>query len=180
MKIFQSIGKLFLGIIGFIIVAGILIAFLVGKDDATKVTTKDGKQVESTSGSVAKLGDSVQVGDWEYTFTNAKTAKTVKGIMGGSQTPDHDQFLVVDVEVKNVGKDKCTLSETNFTLKDKDGLEYSASSKNHNDLMLRAVNPKGKVKGTLAFEVPNGSVKDFKMEASGGFSSSKTMTIELG
>lgn len=179
MKIFQSIGKLVLGIIGLFVVIGILVV-ACSSDDTTKVISKDGTTTEESGDVKAKLGDTVQVGDWEYTFTNAKTAKSVKGIMGITETPDSDQFIVIKVKAKNVGKDKCTLSEGFFHLKDKDGAEYDASSKIENGFMLKALNPHGSATGDIAFEVPKGKVSDFKLEADGGFSSSKKITVELG
>jgi hypothetical protein len=179
MKMFQSIGKLFLGLIGLIVLVVIIALCMGGKDEATKVTTKDGKQVEVKGDATAKLGDTVKVGDWEYTFISAKTAKTVKGIVQ-NETPDSDQFIVVKVKAVNVGKDKSTLSESLFKLKDKEDAEYEASTKLFNEMMLKPLNPHGSFTGEIAFEVPNGKTTDFKLEAQGGFASSKTVTVELG
>lgn len=163
-------------VVGFVGIC--IIGALAGKDD-TKIVSKDGKQVESNEDEkTAKIGDKVQVGDWEYIFTSAKTAKTVKGLMG-NEKPDADQFIVVKVKVTNIGKDKCTLSENFFKLKDKNGAEYDTSTKTMNEMMLKPLNPHGSFTGEIAFEVPNGKVGDFKLEADGGFSSSSKVTVEL-
>lgn len=178
MKIFQSIGKLALGLVGLFVVIIVLVVACSGKDEATKVTKSDGKTVETQGEVTAKLGDKVQVGDWEYTFLSAKTSKTAKGIMG-QEKPDADQFIIVKVKAVNVGKDKCTLSENFFHLKDKDGAEYDTSTKTFNEMMLKPLNPHGSFTGDIAFEVPKGKVTDFKLEADGGFSSAKKVTVEL-
>ena len=71
MKFFQSIGKLVLGLVGLIVVLVIVIALFSGGGDKPTVKSGDGQKKEAT---VAKIGDTVTVGDWEYTFTKARTA----------------------------------------------------------------------------------------------------------
>jgi hypothetical protein len=148
--------------------------------------TKSTQSVDSSSiatteiqdNKTARLGEHIQIGDWEYQFISAKTSKTVKGLFN-RESPDADQFIVIKLKATNIGMDKCTLMENFFKLRDRDGAEYEHSSKIHNSLFLKPLNPHGSFTAEIAFEVPNGSVGDFTLEASGGFSSSDKVMVDL-
>lgn len=164
---------------------GVIIIMAIGSPSSSptsssnSVDTSNVATTEVVGDKTAKMGDYIQVGDWEYNFISAKTSRTVKGLFGDPEKPDADQFIVVKLKVTNIGKDKCTLMESFFKLKDNDGAEYDTSSKIHNDMFLKALNPHGSITAEIAFEVPNGHVGDFKLEATGGFSSSDKVTVGL-
>lgn len=162
--------------LGAIVLLAILAAACSSGKEATKVGEK-GKEVEATTNSF-KIGDTVKVGDWQYTVLGAKEQKTVRGILQ-QEKPDVEKFVVIKVKVENIGKDQSFLDDNLFKLFDEEEAEYTASSKFHNDAFLKPINPHGKATIEVAFDVPNKKIDSFKLVAKGGMISSDTATIEL-
>lgn len=126
------------------------------QSEATKNDSEE--QKEDTYG----IGDTVSVGDMQYTVNKVETGKEV----GPSVLPTTagDTFLIVDLTVKNNGNEAVTVDSSFFKLKEGDKTfeaDTDASmSANQNDdgeitnsFFLQSLNPDVEMTGKVVFDV---------------------------
>jgi hypothetical protein len=123
-----------------------------------------------------KCGDDVLVGYWAYRCINASWHGAI-GSQYSRQHPDAE-FLVVDIAIRN--NDKTASALPPMKLVDNQGREYDESSKgifiDGSFGMLKNVNPGVSSRGYVVFDVPHGN---YALEVSGGFTSGKSVLIDL-
>ncbi|MEV2815880.1 DUF4352 domain-containing protein, partial [Paenibacillus larvae] len=104
------------------------------------------------------------------------------------QKKTENQFLIVDVSVKNLDKDSRTVDTSMFKIIDDKGSEYSPLSdgdlyvnSSENKMFLSEINPNIAKKGNVVFEIP-ADISGLKLQvASGiGFKAGESATIDLG
>jgi len=107
-----------------------------------------------------------EVGGIEYTVTAAVTESTIASV----PNPPNGEFLVVALNVKNVGDQPADINATDFHLK-RDGKIFDASSDGTylpDAFMLTKLNPGVEKTGTLLFDVPaDTSPSKYELEAFG-------------
>ncbi|WP_277679709.1 DUF4352 domain-containing protein [Gracilibacillus dipsosauri] len=114
------------------------------------------KEEEKEEPKVAGIGEAVKVGDVIFTVHGKSTADNVGGEFG-----DNAQgiYLIVDVSVKNDGKEAITTDTSFFKLKVGD-TEYEADSSasifanEDAEFFLQQVNPGIESRGKVVFDVP--------------------------
>jgi Domain of unknown function (DUF4352) len=137
----------------------------------------------------AKIGDTVKAGDLEYTVLSVESKKVIKDPFGGEYKPGAGQYLVLELRIKNNGKEKVTVDTALFKLKDKDGAEYSADPQadtwingKGGDMLgffLKPLNPHATKEGKIVFDVPEKPEADFTFIGTGGFLSGDKAAITL-
>jgi hypothetical protein len=177
----------------------IVMAVAAGVNEAPNTTPVAGKPVagsESNQAShsapekkTAKIGDTVKAGELEYTILGVESKKEIKDPLGSVYKPGAGQYLVVEVQVKNNGKDKYTIDTSLFVLKDKEGAEYSpdpmadtwvnGTGGDALGFFLKPVNPHAVKKGKVVFDVPNVPAESFTFVGKGGFLSNDSAAIQL-
>lgn len=132
-------------------------------------TTKAPETTKASS--VAKMGTPVQAGDLAITVNSASPTTQLKSVFGTKK----GNWIVVDVTIKNNGKDQVMLNASQFKLLEPDGTEYGTDSDNimyidsEKNLFLKDLNPKLSLQGQALFAVPTSvAVKDLTLEFSGG------------
>ena len=126
----------------------------------------------------ATLGTPVVSGDVEFTLTNFRCGVQPTGL--GQKIEPQGKFCVIDVSVKNVGKQEALISDSDITLVDAHGLEFSASSDTlfvDGVLMFETVNPGNKVSGKVYFDVPQDVTPTAAQVKSGWFTKTQTVTL---
>ncbi|WP_205678831.1 DUF4352 domain-containing protein [Brachybacterium endophyticum] len=124
-------------------------------------SSDDGDEAESAQPEETNvgIGDAVEADDVELTVTDVKTGVTKVGDTYWDAKPQ-GEFVIVDVKVKNAGKEEATLYSGDFTLIGEDGAEYSVSDDaflEDGALSLESVNPGNTFEGKLIYDVPKGT-----------------------
>lgn len=158
---------LLLGACGMIVMGGL--------SDDSDSTSSGGSSREVK----AKIGETVKAGDLEYTVLKAEAKKSVEKPFGGTQEPGAGQFIVVEIQVKNTGKEKITMDSNLTKLKDKEGAEYDAEPTLTDGFFLEPLNPNATKKAELIFDVTDNPVESFVFIGEGGFLSTKKVEIKL-
>lgn len=162
------------------------------KDKPKKVETEvekpvkgDSDKEESESAEVeeASIGTALQVGDVEFTVNEVSTTNEIKDAGGYiSYEPDSEGaiFLVVNVTVKNNGKESITTDSSFFKLIDGD-IEYSPSTIITTDssfFLYDGINPGLLKQGNVLFEIPEGK-QDLLLNVQTGFWGTEQGQIKL-
>lgn len=191
MKKFFKIGCL--GFIGLFVVL-MVIGLVFGDDDTEKVKPEKNKaeteapakkpedKAEPETESVS-IGTAMQVGNIEFTVNEVATTNEVKDAGGYiSYEPDSEGavFLVVNVTVKNNGKESITTDSSFFKLIDGD-IEYSPSTIITTDssfFLYDGINPGLSKQGNVLFEIPEGK-QDLLLNVQTGFWGTEQGQIKL-
>lgn len=124
----------------------------VDKPKADKPKAEKPKEVEKQY----KIGDTLKVGDVEFTVHGTSQASAIGGQFGEKAK---GKYLVLDVTVTNKGKEELLVDSSFFKLK-ADGKEYesdtmaSVYANQNTSFFLEKVNPDLSLKGKVVFDVP--------------------------
>lgn len=172
-----------------------VIGFLVnlnnnGKDtqntsgDATstiKPTSKDAKSKEKASNNKAKskkddqkliaFGKEGKSDDLSLKVNKAKTTKKITENEYFEYKPDSGKYAIVNVTIKNNGKEAASLTNGYFKLVTSDGTEFEPTiliGLSNKYISFESINPKLDITGNLVFEVPlDLNLSDVTMKFSG-------------
>lgn len=151
--------------------------------DAPKSETNDKKPAEKEEVKVASIGEVVKVGNVEFTVNKTSTAKNVGGEYGSNS---QGTYLLVDVTVKNVGKEAITTDTSFFKLLSGDKTyEADSTASMHTDMelkfFLQQVNPDLSNTGTVVFDVSDEVIAnpELKLQVQTGFFGTETGTIKI-
>lgn len=180
--------------IGFFLLLGACMA-AIGEDETQTAATSPGPSAGESNDSAkeesksAKIGDTVKAGDLTYKVISVETKKEIKDPIGGVYKPGAGQYIVLELEVKNEGKEKITMDTTLTKLVDDEGAEYEADPQadtwvNGNGgqalgFFLEPINPHAKKKAKVVFDTPEKPVKSFTFIGQGGFLSGDEVKIQL-
>jgi hypothetical protein len=99
-----------------------------------------------------KAGQTVNVGDtWQITITNVSTGH------GNYAKPQKagDVFLIIEISAKNISTTEKYINDANFTLRDLNGVTYSAGfDDNATNFLGGKVEANSPLKGSAVFEIP--------------------------
>lgn len=117
----------------------------------------------------------------EYTVTNATTTERVGGSFG--ETAD-GVFVVVALEITNVGDESFDLSSNVFHLVDSQGREYDTDTeaviRAENGLSYEQVNPDLTITGVVIFDVPSDQTgRQLRVDPAGIFSGAESHYVRL-
>ncbi len=143
------------GIIAIVII-GVVVAFAGGSDDDdnNSSTNENTVQNESSKEETYGIGDTITVGDVEYTVNSINSQKTV-----GNEyfnTDAQETFLVINLTLKNNGNEALSVSSSYFKLK-RDEKEYETSSDGNiyleDSIVYTSINPDASLTGNICFDV---------------------------
>lgn len=174
-------------------VIAVIIVFAIaggGGDD-----TDSAKEVEKNSDSAAtkaeakaeetvtKIGDTLKVGDVEFTVNGKETATNVGGQYGSNS---QGTYLILDVTVKNVGNEAITTDTSFFKLKNGEKTyEADSTASMHTDLelkfFLQQVNPDLSNTGKVVFDVSDEVINstELQLQVQTGIFGTETGIISL-
>ena len=175
MKKFLKIGCLGL-ILLFILI--VVIGFMLGKtvDDSEKETKQKAKTVETSQQQKTlsvSIGQDLRVGDVVFKVNEiSSTQEIVTGNGYVSYKPESQdaEFFVVNVTVKNEGKEAITTDSSFFTLTDGDSkfIPSNIISTDDKFFMYDGINPGLAKTGNVLFEIPEGK-KGLNLNVQTGF-----------
>lgn len=129
----------------------------VAEETSTSEQSNQKEEKASKKEEVASIGEAVKVGDVVFTVHGKETAKTI-----GDQYVSQDAqgtYLILDVTVKNEGKEAITTDSSFFKLKtgettyESDGTADMYINDANNVFFLAQVNPGNETRGKIAFDV---------------------------
>ncbi|MEV0805034.1 DUF4352 domain-containing protein [Micromonospora sp. NPDC050200] len=123
---------------------------------------------EDKAAKAAKIGQPARDGKFEFTVKSSKcgVAKVGSSMLGEKA---QGQFCLITVNVKNIGKEPQTLSDTEQKAYTADGTEYSTDTgagiyaNQEQSTFFNEINPGNQVTGVLVFDIPK-TVKLAKLE----------------
>jgi hypothetical protein len=152
---------------------------------AEEIAAKEAAEEEAArrASKYATIGETVRVGDVEWTVTNARYTETLTAEFA---SPKSGNFVVVDFNFTNLGDEAVTLSTISLPLVDSQGREYEADTDSfmyvplQKDIFLEQVNPGVTKQGQVIYSVaPDAS--GFTLQAGDlAFFSGETARIKLG
>lgn len=148
------------------------------EDEATTEPSDESPEPEQQ---VAKIGDTIRVGDLAVTVKSAERTDKLSSVFGSKK----GHWMLVTVKVANKGKDQVMVNDSDFTLLESDGTSYSTDSDgmtyidSDDWLFLKKINPKTSATGKILFSLPK-SAKHLTLQASGGLFGMETGDISLG
>lgn len=161
-----------------VFVVFIIVAALNGKDDepkqATNTTndsTADTKDNGDESDKAVSLGSEGQSGDLVLKVNEVGEAAEITENQFLSYKPDSGKYAIVNITIKNSGKEAISLTNGYFKLVTSDESEYKPTiliGLDNKYISFETINPKLDVTGNLIFEVPNDlEVSDATLKFSG-------------
>ncbi|MCY1589832.1 DUF4352 domain-containing protein [Staphylococcus pettenkoferi] len=171
-------------------ISAVIILLLAAGIIALILFLKSGTPYSSRADKAYKVGQTAKNGDLEVTVKSASKSKQV----GPSITPTTAKgtYIVVDVKIKNKGKEALTVDSTMFellsegkTLKADGTASVMANTddngENSNSFFLEQVNPDSTAEGKIVFDVSSkvAKSKDKKLKISSNLFSTQYVTFKL-
>jgi hypothetical protein len=130
--------------------------------NAAEPATKAGENAKPAEKSQAGLNDPVRDGKFEFTVSKIDCGKTK---VGGAYMNEQAQgmFCLINLTVKNIGKEAQLFSGSEQKTYDASGTEYSNDTgaeivaNEKTATFLQEINPGNQVKGVLVYDVPKGT-----------------------
>jgi cytoskeletal protein RodZ len=157
-------------------------------DNTSNVNTSNQVQEPATTSEAAvkqtpetyKVGDRVVVGERAYTITDVRTASSV-GDDFTKQTAT-GIFVIVTMNVENIGKESATMSSTDVKIIDSEGRTFESDTEAwtalKENILLKQIQPGLPVVGQTIFDVPKGITAN--LQVSSGIWGTDTKLISLG
>lgn len=157
--------KKWLKIIGIIIVIAAIGSIMFGSDDdkgKSSVPKTEEKEVEEKR---YGIGDTMVVGDVEYTVNSVKSSKTIGDKYFNIKA--QETFLIINITLKNNENEPLTVSNSFFQLKkgdktydtDDDGAIYL-----DDNIIFDEINPDAKLTGNICFDVTQETIDDKELQ----------------
>jgi len=169
------IKKILIGI-GIIFVILVVIGMASGgsKSEPTKVGESNSDSQVQEQQQEYKVADVVKLGDREFVVNSVRRAKS----LGYSTPKAGKEYVVVNVTIRNLGKDEVSYNPFDFKAQDANGAQESTTFATLDDsLSSGTLAPNGKVTGSMPFEVPTGT--DAKLIFQPSFWSSQRVVVDL-
>ena len=117
-------------------------------------------QSEAEQMTAYAIGDKVVSGDIAYTITNVQTSPTLSNEY--SSTSADGIFVIVDMNLENVGKETITMTSNYVKLVDDQARIFESDTDswmyidNNDNVLLKQLQPGLQTKGRIVFDVPVG------------------------
>ncbi|OFX81530.1 MAG: hypothetical protein A2X20_06180 [Bacteroidetes bacterium GWE2_40_15] len=150
-----------------------------------KATNNGGSSSTNSEATTYGLNQEAPAGDLSFTV-NSITKKTTVGSGMFAKTSQSGTYVIVNVTIKNSGKDTVTVDSSLFLVTDNQDREFKYSTDGQTALMatgnenffLKQINPGLSVTGDVVFELPQDAA-GLKFVGKAGVFSSKKATINL-
>lgn len=152
-------------------------------DSKSTTPNKENKKANKEENKIAGVGDTVKVGDVEFTVNSTSTAKNVGGEWGANS---QGTFLLVNVTVNNAGNEAITIDSSFFALKagektyDADG-SAGIYANDGTGFFLEKINPDLSATGVVVFDVSDEVINnpELQMQVQSGFWGTETGLINI-
>jgi hypothetical protein len=137
------------------------------------------KKTEAKKTQIFKMGDSIKLGDYIINVTNIDNSYKAKNQY--MQPKAGNKLVAIEVLYENNTTDKSLdYNPFDWKLFDSQGYNFESGFTEDKDPRLSSgtLNPGGKVRGWITFEVPTDS-KDFKMQFAPSFLSNDNVEVQL-
>ncbi len=132
-----------------------------GPDTKPTSSSDQPQEQEAPAPSMAGMNQPARDGKFEFVVSSMQCGATEVGEEFLTERAQ-GQFCLLDVTVKNIGKESQTLSATNQYLLNDADVEYSASFEasfaynqaQDTDVLFEDINPGNSISGTFVFDVP--------------------------
>lgn len=128
--------------------------------DNTPSSNTNKSSSESKPAEVAKIGQAVRDGKFEFTVTSIECGKNSVGTNQYLTKQAQGQFCLLNLTVKNIGNESQTFSDSGQVLFDANGNKYSSDSgaslyaNPSGSTFLNQINPGNSVTGAVVFDIP--------------------------
>src|SRR5699024_10120977 len=156
-----------------------------GADDTEDDTEEESEaEPEEGAGEGFEMGEVAADGKFEFVGTEVETGVEQVGSEYLNETAQ-GQFVLVHLEVTNVGDEAQTLYDSSQHLIDTDGREHSADSSagiyiEDNKVLLNEINPGNTLSGVLVFDIPADATPASVDLHDSMFSGGVTISLERG
>lgn len=171
--------KILIGI-GVLFVVMIVIGMASGGSSTSTEPTKVGENASEGSNTQEqqkeyKVGDVVKLGEREFVVNSVRRSGPFN-----YNTPDAGkEYVIVNVTIRNLGKDEISYNPYDFKVQDANGAQEStAFAVLDDDLNSGTLAPNGNITGSMPFEVPQGT--NAKLIFQPSFWSDARITVDLG
>ncbi len=129
----------------------------------------------------AAMNEAVRAGDIVITASKTSFAQNVGGTYGQNAT---GRYIIVDLALKNEGKDSVTVNSTQFVLLkgdveyDVDTLATTYANEAGKGFFLESINPGLEKKGKVVFDIPK-DASGFELQFQSGLIGGTTIRIKL-
>ena len=122
-----------------------------------------------------KVADVVKLGEREFVVNSVKRSGAFN-----YNTPDAGkEYVIVNVTIRNLGKDEVSYNPFDFKVQDANGAQESSTFASLDDsLSSGTLAPNGKITGSMPFEVPQGT--NAKLIFQPSFWSEQRIVVDLG
>jgi hypothetical protein len=105
---------------------------MLGSRSASTPSVVSGGQAKPASEptAVPKLGDTIQVGNWAYQVSKVDRQKEVTWTSLGNKLEAKGNWQIVQVKLKNVGKESYPINAHDFEIHDSEGITYKPDAIN--------------------------------------------------
>lgn len=169
------IKKILIGL-GILFVVIIILGMASGgsKSEPTKVG-EDGNSSKAQEQKEYKISDVVKLGEREFIVNSVRRSGAFN-----YNTPDAgNEYVIVNVTIRNLGKDEISYNPYDFKVQDVNGAQESTAFAVLDDsLKSGTLAPGGKVTGSMPFEVPQGTQAKLIFQPS--FWSDARIVVDLG
>lgn len=148
-KILIGLGVLFVVIIIIGMASG-------GSSEPTKVSENSSSNTQAEQPKEYKTGDVVKLGERQFTVNSVKRQKNISY----STAKSGKEYAIVNVTIQNQGTDEVSFNTFDFKIQDVNGAQTSADASSYSledSLNSGSLAPNGKITGSLAFEIPEGT-----------------------
>ncbi|MBS5749439.1 MULTISPECIES: DUF4352 domain-containing protein [Actinotignum] len=151
-----------------------------GADKKAEAEGDKGDKKDKNDDATVGIGTPVVLGDFEVTVTNVEKGVSHIGndVLGKDAT---GQYVIVDVTVKNTGKEAAGFAESEQKLVDTEGRQHSVSGDSlylgDASMIYEKVNPGNTVTGKLLYDVPADAVPA-KLELETGWIHNATVNLQ--
>lgn len=176
--------KILIGIGIFIFVVIVLSAIGGSGDESSNqtntATSNNPTQAENNENNqpkdvTPKVGDVTKLGDREFVVNSVKRS----GGFSYNTPKSGKEYVIVNVTIRNLGNDEVSYNPFDFKVQDANGAQESSTFASLDDsLSSGTLAPRGKVTGSIPFEVPIGD--EAKLIFQPSFWSSQRVVVELG
>lgn len=171
------IKKILIGI-GVLFVVIIIIGMASGgsKTEPTKVGENNSNSSQAQEQQKEyKVADVVKLGEREFVVNSVRRSGAFN-----YNTPDAGkEYVIVNVTIRNLGKDEVSYNPYDFKMQDTNGAQESTAFATLDDsLNSGTLAPNGKVTGSMPFEVPEGT--NAKLIFQPSFWDSQRVVVDLG
>ncbi len=173
------IKKILIGL-GVLFVVIVIIGMASSGSSSTSEPTKVGENNSDASQAQEqqkeyKVADVVKLGEREFVVNSVRRSGAFN-----YNTPDAGkEYVIVNVTIRNLGKDEVSYNPFDFKVQDANGAQESSTFATLDDsLSSGTLAPNGKITGSMPFEVPTGT--NAKLIFQPSFWSEQRIVVDLG